>query len=128
MYLVISIIMVIRARGLVFRGVKKIHLRSEKISQMYLLGLSSIQVGHGRCIPQVYPGRLQMYLFAKKKFHGGIVNPVITQLARMVPGIFKHILVLCPRILVLMQALGLSKPFTYTVYLLFSFIWYGNSC
>ena len=64
-------------QGVWFSGEgKKIHLRSEKISQMYLLGVSSIQVGHARCIHQVYPGRLQMYLFAKKKFQGGMVNPV----------------------------------------------------
>ena len=32
---------------------------------------------------QVYPGSLQMYLFAKKKLSRGMVNPVITQPARM---------------------------------------------
>ena len=77
-------------------GVKKIHLSSEKISQMYLLGVSSIQVGHARCIPQVYPGSLQMYLFAKKNFHGGMVNPVITQPARMSSCLVPSLHFRCP--------------------------------
>ena len=58
-----------------------IHLAIARCCQIHLKGLKSVPDRGFRA--QVYPRSLQMYLFGKKIFMGGMVNPVISQPARM---------------------------------------------
>ena len=71
-----------------------IHLAITRCCLIHLKGLKSVP--DRGFWAQVYPGSLQMYLFAKKKFHGGMVNPVITQPARMSSCLVPSLHFRCP--------------------------------